>query len=128
MLAMERGEVEGVAANLMAVQVGRGEWLRDRKVKIILQDLPARRPDLPDVPALGELGDTTEAKQLFRLYASMGAIGRSIFAPPGVPADSTRCSATPFLPWAGTRNSSRPRNSWAENLSWRPARSCSKPS
>jgi tripartite-type tricarboxylate transporter receptor subunit TctC len=90
MLAMERGEVEGVAANLVAVQVGRGDWLRDRKVKIILQDLPARRPDLPDVPALGELGDTTEAKQLFRLYTSMGAIGRSIFAPPGVPSADTQ--------------------------------------
>jgi len=90
MLAMERGEVEGVAANLVAVQVGRGEWLRDRKVKIILQDLPARRSDLPDVPALGELGDTTEAKQLFRLYASMGAIGRSVFAPPGVAPTHTQ--------------------------------------
>ena len=90
MLAMERGEVEGVAANLIAVQVGRGEWLRDHKVKIILQDLPSRRADLPDVPALGELGDTTEAKQLFRLYASMGAIGRSLFAPPSVPVDNTR--------------------------------------
>jgi tripartite-type tricarboxylate transporter receptor subunit TctC len=89
MLAMERGEVEGVAANLIAVQVGKGDWLRDHKVKVILQDLPARRVDLPEVPALGELGDTLEAKQLFRLYAGMGAIGRSIFAPPGVPVANT---------------------------------------
>src|SRR5262249_10906156 len=35
--------------------------------------------------ALGELGDTPEAKQLIGLYANTGAIGRSFFAPPGVP-------------------------------------------
>jgi tripartite-type tricarboxylate transporter receptor subunit TctC len=86
MIAMERGEVEGVAANLVALRAGKGTWLQDHKVKVILQDLPTRRPDLPDVPALGELGDTPEARQLFGLYAGMGAIGRSIFAPPGVPA------------------------------------------
>ena len=86
LLAMERGEVEGSSSNWLTVKVGKRDWLRDGKVKVILQDLPARGPDLPDVPALGELGDTLEAKQLFGLYASMGAIGRAFFAAPGVPA------------------------------------------
>ena len=64
--------------------------MRDRKIKVILQNLPARRSDLPDVPALGELGDTAEAKQVFRLYASVGDIGRSIFAAPGLPPANAR--------------------------------------
>jgi tripartite-type tricarboxylate transporter receptor subunit TctC len=90
MLGMERGEVDGVAANLLALRVGKPEWLRERKITVMLQDLANRRADLPDVPALGELGDTDEAKQLFGLYTSMGAIGRSIFAPPGIPATTAR--------------------------------------
>ena len=36
-------------------------------------------------PALGELGDNLEAKQLLGLYAGTGAIGRSFFGPPGLP-------------------------------------------
>src|SRR5207249_5082985 len=84
-LAMERGEVEGAAVNWTTVKTAKAQWLREKTVKVILQDLTKRGPDLPDVPALGELGDTPEAKQLIGLYANTGAIGRSFFAPPGVP-------------------------------------------
>jgi len=84
MLAMERGEVDGAAPNWMTVKIGKAQWLRDGLAKVILQDLAERGPDLPDVPALGELGDTPEAKQLTGLYANTGSIGRAIFAPPGL--------------------------------------------
>lgn len=86
MLAMERGEVEGAAVNWATVKTAKAQWLRDRSVRVILQDLAERGPELPDVPALGELGDTLEARQLTGLYASTGAIGRAIFAPPGLSA------------------------------------------
>jgi tripartite-type tricarboxylate transporter receptor subunit TctC len=85
LLAMERGEVEGAAVNWTTVKIAKAQWLREGKVKVILQDLAERGPDLPDVPALGELGDNLEAKQLMGLYASTGAIGRSFFAPPSLP-------------------------------------------
>ncbi len=86
LLAMERGEVEGASANWTTIKVQKKEWLAEKKVKIILQDLPTRGPDLQDVPALGELGDTPDDRQLTGLYASVGAIGRAFFGPPGVPA------------------------------------------
>jgi tripartite-type tricarboxylate transporter receptor subunit TctC len=86
MLAMERGEVEGVTVNWTTVQTAKAQWLRENKVKVIVQHLPTRRADLPDVPALGELGDTTEGRQLLGLYANTGPIGRAFFAPPGTPA------------------------------------------
>src|SRR5258708_657541 len=85
MLAMERGEVEGAVVNWTTVKTAKAPWLRDGKVKVILQVLTERGPDLPDVPALGELGDNLEAKQLLGLYAGTGAIGRSFFGPPGLP-------------------------------------------
>jgi tripartite-type tricarboxylate transporter receptor subunit TctC len=90
MLAMERGEVEGAAVNWATVKSAKGHWLREKKVKVILQDLPERGPELQDVPALGELGDNPEAKQLLGLYANTGAIGRSFFAPPSVPPAATK--------------------------------------
>ena len=90
LLAMERGEVEGASSNWLTIKHGRPDWVREKKIKVILQDQTTRSRDLPDTPALGELGDTPEAKQLFGLYASTGVIGRSFFAPPGVPALNAR--------------------------------------
>jgi tripartite-type tricarboxylate transporter receptor subunit TctC len=87
MLAMERGEVDGASSSWAAVKVGKQEWLRDKKIKIILQTTPQRIPELPDTPSLGELGTSAADKQLFALYASGSAIGRSLLAPPGIAAE-----------------------------------------
>ncbi|MGZ3360294.1 MAG: Bug family tripartite tricarboxylate transporter substrate binding protein, partial [Xanthobacteraceae bacterium] len=87
MLAMERGEVEGASSSWAAVKVGKQAWLRERKIRIILQTTPERIAELPDAPSLGEIGDTAEDKQVFALYASGSAIGRSVIAPPGLAAD-----------------------------------------
>src|SRR4051812_44788565 len=84
MLAMERGEVEGAAVNWTTVKTAKAGWLREKKVKVILQDLTARGPELPDVPALGELGDTPDAKQLIGPYANSGPIGRLVLRPAGL--------------------------------------------
>jgi len=89
MLAMERGEVEGAGVNWSMVKSVKAQWLRDKKIAVILQDQPTRRPDLADVPALGELGDTADAKQLLGLYANTALIGRAFFAPPGLPPVTT---------------------------------------
>ena len=90
MLAMERGEVEGAVVNWTTVKTAKAQWLQEGKIKVILQDVAERGPDLPDVPALGELGDNLEARQLTGLYASTGAIGRSFFAPPGLPPANSK--------------------------------------
>ena len=86
MLAMERGEVDGAGTSWAAIKSQHQEWLRDKKVKIILQNLPERDPELPDVPALLEFAKTEADRQLLRLYASGGAIGRAYTAPPDIPA------------------------------------------
>ena len=85
MLAMERGEVAGSGTSWAIVKATKQDWLKNKQVKIILQDVPERAADLPDVPALVEFGKTPEDKQLLGLYASGGAIGRAVFGPPGIP-------------------------------------------
>jgi tripartite-type tricarboxylate transporter receptor subunit TctC len=90
MLAVERGEVESAVPNWATMKTTRASWLRDGNAKVILQYLAERGPELPDVPALGELGDTLESKQLLGLYANTSAIGRSFFGPPGLPPPVTK--------------------------------------
>jgi len=96
MLAMERGEVDGASSSWAAVKVGKQAWLRENKIRIILQTAPERIAELPNAPSLGEIGDTPEDKQLFALYASGSAIGRSLLAPPGVPAERTQALREAF--------------------------------
>jgi tripartite-type tricarboxylate transporter receptor subunit TctC len=87
MLAMERGEVDGSSSSWAAVKVAKQDWLRERKINIILQTTPERIPELPGAPSLGEIGTTAQDKQVFALYASGSAIGRSLIGPPGIAAD-----------------------------------------
>ena len=87
MLAMERGEVDGTGTSWAIVKSQKQDWLREKKIKVILQMLPERSAELPDVPALGEVGKTPEDRQLLGLYASGGALGRYVVAPPDLPPE-----------------------------------------
>ena len=87
MLAMERGEVDGTGTSWAIVKSQKQDWLKSKKIGIILQMLPERSRELPDVPALGELGRTPEDKQILMLYASGGALGRYVTAPPDLPPE-----------------------------------------
>ena len=87
MLAMERGELDGTGTSWAIVKAQKQDWLNLKKVKIILQVLPERSAELPQVPALGEYGKTAEDKQILRLYASGGALGRYVVAAPDLATD-----------------------------------------
>ena len=97
MLAMERGEVEGSATSWAALKIGKAQWLKDKKIKVILQDVPTRSPELPDATALGELGDNPGDKQLLGLYASGGAIGRAFIAPPNTNPEALKALQDGFM-------------------------------
>jgi tripartite-type tricarboxylate transporter receptor subunit TctC len=87
-LAMERGEVEGSATPLESLTSYRADWVRDRKIRILVQYTAARDAEMPDVPAMVELGRNEEARQILGFYASAADVGRSIVAPPGMPAQT----------------------------------------
>ena len=82
--ALERGEVEGAYSSLSTVRSGWNHWLRDRQINILVQTVPERHPDLAEVPAIVEFGKTDEDKSVMGFFASGGAVGRSVVAPPGV--------------------------------------------
>jgi tripartite-type tricarboxylate transporter receptor subunit TctC len=90
LLAMERGEVDMVGATGISTMVARwGPMLKDGSMRLIYQSALARHPDVPSAPTIGELGSSDEDRQILDLFASGSAIGRTLVAPPGVPADRT---------------------------------------
>ena len=85
-IAMERGEVEGIVRPWAIIKTSHPDWIRDNKINLLVQYTAQRHAELGQVPAVVELATTQEQRQILTLYASGSEIGRSIVAPPGVPA------------------------------------------
>jgi tripartite-type tricarboxylate transporter receptor subunit TctC len=87
-LAMERGEVSGRGSNSWASwKATRPDWIRDGKIFIIAQIGLERASDLPNVPTLIDLATNGIDRKAMVLLSSPTAIGKPIFAPPGVPKE-----------------------------------------
>jgi tripartite-type tricarboxylate transporter receptor subunit TctC len=85
LLAMERGEVEALSMPWTVFRVIRADWLRDRKVNVLLQTGLDKAADLPDVPRLVDLAHSDEQRQILELFSQAEKVGRSFTAPPGLP-------------------------------------------
>lgn len=88
MLAIERGEVDGMGgSSISTLRSTRPQWLKDRKIDLILQIALRKHPDYPDVPlALDFVKDPSDRK-VMELIFSRQEIAFPYAAPPGVPAD-----------------------------------------
>ncbi len=86
-LAMQRGEVEGGSKAWASMKVDNADWLREKKVNILVQYATARDPGLPDVPLMMELGRSDDERRALKLFALGNAMGRSIMGTPGIPPD-----------------------------------------
>lgn len=87
LIAMERGEVEALSMPWTVFRVIRAEWLRDKKVNVLLQTGLDKAPDLPDVPRLVDLAHNDEQRQILELFSQAEKVGRSLTAPPGLPPE-----------------------------------------
>jgi tripartite-type tricarboxylate transporter receptor subunit TctC len=90
MMAVERGEVDGALTSWNTLKRTKQDWLANRDINVLVQYALARHPDLPDVPTIVELGKTPTDKQALAFYASGAAVGRSLLATPGIPADRVK--------------------------------------
>jgi tripartite-type tricarboxylate transporter receptor subunit TctC len=87
-LAMERGEIDGRASNSWASwKSTRPEWVRDRKIIVLVQVGLKRAGDLPDVPLLLELAGNESDRQVLTFLSADTAISRSLVAAPDTPPD-----------------------------------------
>ena len=87
-LAMERGEVAGRGSNNWASwKSTRGDWLRDKKINILVQVGLKKAHDLQDVPLLMDLARNDDDRTLLKLLSTPATIGRPIFTTPETPSD-----------------------------------------
>jgi tripartite-type tricarboxylate transporter receptor subunit TctC len=87
-LAMERGEVQGRCGwSWSSVKTTQPEWLRSKKINVLVQLSLDKHPDLPDVPLIMDLAKTPLQKGVFQLVFARQVLGRPFLAPPGMPAD-----------------------------------------
>jgi len=82
MLAMERGEVQGIFGASWASlrQEPAAEWLRDGRLLPIIQFEAARHPELPDVAALPDIAWTSpDGRALIDYFVSANVLGFPAF-------------------------------------------------
>ncbi len=87
-LAMERGEVAGRGSSSWATwKATRADWLRDKKINILVQVGLKKAHDLQDVPLLMDLAKNDEDRALLKLISTPPTIGRPIFTTPDTPQE-----------------------------------------
>ena len=85
--AMERGEVQSRSGGSYSGFVNEHpDWIKDRKVLIIVQVGGEREKDLPDVPLMSELAKNDEQRQVLKLLSSPVALGRPFLTTKEIPS------------------------------------------
>ncbi len=87
LLAMEKGEVDSAQTSWSTIKATKQDWLKAGQINILTQSTLERIADLPNVPAVVELGRTPQDKALLAFYVSSSEVGRSFLAPPGLPPE-----------------------------------------
>jgi tripartite-type tricarboxylate transporter receptor subunit TctC len=88
MLAMERGEVDGVMGITWAsIKATQAAALRDGKIRLMTQFGVRKHPELPNIPLVLDSAKSEEDKAALRLVFSSQEVGRPWVAPEGVPAN-----------------------------------------
>jgi tripartite-type tricarboxylate transporter receptor subunit TctC len=86
LLAIERGEVQGVCMSLGQFR-SHEQRFRDGKMRFLLRAEEAPLPSLPDLPTIYDRASTDEQRQLMRFVFSSTEFGRPYLMPPDVPKD-----------------------------------------
>jgi tripartite-type tricarboxylate transporter receptor subunit TctC len=87
MLAVERGEVEGHSTSWTALKVAHPDWIKDKKVTLLVQFALKRHPEMPDIPTAVELGRNDEERAILSAVMNAAEVGSAFFTTPGAPAD-----------------------------------------
>lgn len=96
-LAMERREVDGRCGwSWSSVVTQQSDWLRDKKVNILLQISLAKHPDLPNVPLVMDYAKTEQDKLVLEFLFARQIMGRPFLAPPGVAPNIVLALRTAF--------------------------------
>jgi hypothetical protein len=84
-LAIESGELEGIADwSWSSVKAVRPDWLRDKKVSLLMQGALRKEPELGNLPSALDFIKNDADRQVLELHFTQKMAARPVVAPPGV--------------------------------------------
>ncbi|HET9149263.1 MAG TPA: tripartite tricarboxylate transporter substrate-binding protein [Alphaproteobacteria bacterium] len=96
-LAMERGEVQALAANTWNSTKARdADWLKEKKILIMTQYGRTRHPDLPDVPLIWDYVHDENDRLALNIVFSRQEMGRPYVAPPALAPERLKSVRSAF--------------------------------
>jgi hypothetical protein len=93
-VAMERGEVDGVTESWDSGRSLDPSWLTEQKINLLVQTEPKAR-DL-DIPSVQELARNDEDRQVIALIISGDALGKPLAMTPNVPPERVKALRDAF--------------------------------
>jgi tripartite-type tricarboxylate transporter receptor subunit TctC len=86
LLAMERGEVEGLCQTVTSIRGVRPGWIETGRLRVLfnMERTPLQNSHAPSIFSFAK---SEEQRRIIALYSSSIELGRPIVAPPGVPAE-----------------------------------------
>jgi tripartite-type tricarboxylate transporter receptor subunit TctC len=94
-LAMERGELEGVCQTVQSFSRAKPDWLKDGTARVLFT---AERDPVPgiDAPSVFQFAKTDEQRAILAFVASTLELGRPYMLPPEVPANVVQAMRRAF--------------------------------
>jgi tripartite-type tricarboxylate transporter receptor subunit TctC len=88
MLAMERGEVDGLCGLSWSTLKSRHlRWFNDKMINVIIQAALKKQPELAEVPLALDLTKDAEQIQILKLFLTSQEMARPFAAPPDIPPE-----------------------------------------
>lgn len=84
LLAMERGEVDGICQTLGAIESSKPDWIESGKVRVLF-NLERKPIERLKAPSIFKYATTDEQRAILAFYGSSVELGRPVSAPPGLP-------------------------------------------
>lgn len=97
MLAMERGEVDGLVDWSWSNAKRNPRYLQDKLARVVMQFGLSRSDDLKDVPMPFDFAKSENDKAVLSLYFAPKAIARPVALPPAVPEDRVAVIRKAFI-------------------------------
>jgi tripartite-type tricarboxylate transporter receptor subunit TctC len=97
MLALERGEIQGMMTSLLSLQEKHPEWVQGNETAhTILQVGERRDPSLPDIPLLTDFATNDAQRAIYQFMSINNGFARALIAPAEVPAERVEILRTAF--------------------------------
>jgi tripartite-type tricarboxylate transporter receptor subunit TctC len=88
LLALEKGEIQGLhGVSWSYVKTRKVDWLREGKIRVLLQTGLEPHPDLKSTPTIYDLVKSDDIRQIWDLILAPKVMSRPYALPPGVPAE-----------------------------------------